>query len=55
MNEGRCLRRSTHPSRHGLRSIAEHRTKEIEVRGVGWDGEAFAIEPIKPGLLGLRG
>ena len=26
MNEGRYLRRSTHPPRHGLRSIAEHRT-----------------------------
>jgi hypothetical protein len=36
MNEGRYLRRSTHPRRHGLRSIAEHRTEEIEVRGVGW-------------------
>ena len=51
--EAQSLNRLPPPSPRA--SDRERRAEEIERRCVCRDVEAFAIEPIKPGLLGLRG
>jgi|SRR6516164_2547930 hypothetical protein len=56
MNEGRCLRRRhTSSTTRGYEASQNTAQRKSRCEALAGDGEAFGIEPIKPGLLGLRG
>ena len=46
MNKGRCFDRGLEPAVRRLSRIAVGRTKEIDGDRVGWDIEAFAVNPL---------